>query len=257
MLTYPQQIELLNLKERIVGSADLRLKLIDLLGQSKGWHEFSEELGYDYSIVRHLKEMAICELQYTTRDFTALRAEVYNEEKESMLRHTKRKAVIIINSPNASIELLTISHKPLTIVTARKASPVTLVTNKKRVKETVHLTHDTNVPIYIYGNIEGLTCVGQRLTECYLLNCPDLSFLDVSNNQLKQIRLCQSMPKLKNIHLQSNCLQPESLTKLLPHLCQFKQEELFEIEPEITTDIAIPGDIRWQAKQIGWIIKNV
>jgi len=257
MLTYPQQIELLNLKERIVGNTDLRLKMIDLLGQSKGWREFSEELGYDYAIVRHLKGMAICELQYTTRDFTALRAEVYNEEKESMLRHAKRKPVIIVNSPNASLEITAISHKPLTIMTARKATPATLVTNKKRVKETIQIMHDTNVPIYIYGNVEGLICARQRLTECYLLNCPDLSLLDVSNNQLKHVRFCQNMPKLKHIHLQSNSLQSESLTKLLPNLCQFEQDELFKIEPEITTDMVIPGDTRWQAKQIGWIIKNV
>ncbi len=154
--------------------------------------------------------MALSELYYSTRDFTALRAEVFNEEKEDMLRHPKRKAVIILNSPNAVIEITTASRKPLTIITARKASPVTIIANKKKIKETIQISHDTNLPIYIFGNVEELVCTGQRLTECYLVNCPNLSRLDVSNNQLAKMRLCQSMP-----------------------------------------------DLRWQAKQIGWIIKNV
>ena len=114
MLSYPQQIELLNLKERIVNNPALRQRLMQMLGQSKGWREFSEELGCGCSIVRHLKEMALSELYYSTRDFTAMRAEVFNEEKEDMLRHPKRKAVIILNSPNAVVELTTISRKPIT-----------------------------------------------------------------------------------------------------------------------------------------------
>ena len=120
MISYPQQIELLNLKERIVNNPALRQRLTQMLGQSQGWREFSEELGSGYGLVRHLKDMALSELCCSTRDFTALRAEVFNEEKEDMLRHTKRKAVIILNSPNAVVELTTISRKPLTIATARK-----------------------------------------------------------------------------------------------------------------------------------------
>ena len=206
MLTYPQQIELLNLKERIVNNPALRQRLTQMLGQRKGWREFSEELGSEYSVVRHLKDMALSELYYSTRDFTALRAEVFNEEKEDMLRHPKRKAVIILNSPNAVIELTTISRKPLTITTARKASPVTLIANKKKIRETIQISHDTNLPIYIFGNVEELVCTGQRLTECYLVNCPNLSRLDVSNNQLAKMRLCQSMHKLRVIDLHTNCL---------------------------------------------------
>ena len=149
MLTYPQQIELLNLKERIVNNPALRQRLTQMLGQRKGWREFSEELGSEYSVVRHLKDMALSELYYSTRDFTALRAEVFNEEKEDMLRHPKRNAVIILNSPNAVVELTTVSRKPLTITTARKASSVTLIANKKKIKETIHISHDTNLPIYL------------------------------------------------------------------------------------------------------------
>ena len=134
MLSYPQQIELLNLKERIINNLTLRKRLIDLHGQSKGWQEFAQELSAEYTIVRHLKDMAICELSYTTRDFTALRAEVYNEEKEDMIRHAKRKPVIIINSPNAIVEITTVSRKPVTIVSARKATQVTVVANKKQTR---------------------------------------------------------------------------------------------------------------------------
>lgn len=257
MLSYPQQIELLNLKERIINNHTLRKRLIDLHGQSKGWQEFAQELSAEYTIVRHLKYMAICELSYTTRDFTALRAEVYNEEKEDMIRHAKRKPVIIINSPNASVELTTVARKPVTIVSARKATQVTVVANKKKARETVQIAHDTNLPIYIFGKVDELICSGQRLTECYLLNCPELTSLDVSNNQLKMVKVFQTMPKLKTINLRTNTLQPESLTKMLPHLCQQNQEGLFDTDPEITTDAEITGDIRWQAKQIGWIIKNV
>ena len=256
MLSYPQQIELLNLKERIINNPNLRQKLIDLLGQSKGWQEFATELGADYAVVKGLKTMAICELSYTTRDFTALRAEVYNEEKEDMIRHAKRKPVIILNSPNAIVEITTISRKPVTIVSARKATQVTVIANKKKARETVQIAHDTNLPIYIFGKVDEVICTGQRLTECYLLNCPDLTSLDVSNNQLKLVRICQTMPKLRNINLATNCLQPDSLTKMLPHLCQQDQEGLFDTDPKISTDAEVTGDIRWQAKQIGWIIKN-
>ena len=257
MLTYPQQIELLNLKERIVNNPALRQRLTQMLGQRKGWREFSEELGSEYSVVRHLKDMALSELYYSTRDFTALRAEVFNEEKEDMLRHPKRKAVIILNSPNAVVELTTVSRKPLTITTARKASPVTLIANKKKIKETIQISHDTNLPIYIFGNVEELICTGQRLTECYLVNCPNLSRLDVSNNQLAKMRLCQSMPKLRVIDLHTNCLPIETISKILQSLCNLSIENLFDTEPQILTDASITGDLRWQAKQIGWIIKNV
>ena len=257
MLTYPQQIELLNLKERIVNNLALRQRLTQMLGQRKGWREFSEELGSEYSVVRHLKDMALSELYYSTRDFTALRAEVFNEEKEDMLRHPKRKAVIILNSPNAVVELTTVSRKPLTISTARKASPVTLIANKKKIKETIQISHDTNLPIYIFGNVEELVCTGQRLTECYLVNCPNLSRLDVSNNQLVKMRLCQSMPKLRVIDLHTNCLPIDAVGKMLQSLCNLSIENLFDTEPQILTDASITGDLRWQAKQIGWIIKNV
>ena len=257
MLTYPQQIELLNLKERIVNNPALRQRLTQMLGQSKGWRELSEELGSDYSVVRHLKDMALSELYYSTRDFTALRAEVFNEEKEDMLRHPKRKAVIILNSPNEVVELTAVSRKPLTITTARKASPVTLIANKKKIKETIQISHDTNLPIYIFGNVEELVCTGQRLTECYLVNCPNLSRLDVSNNQLVKMRLCQSMPKLRVIDLHTNCLPIDAVGKMLQSLCNLSLENLFDTEPQILTDASITGDLRWQAKQIGWIIKNV
>lgn len=257
MLSYPQQIKLLDLKERIIGNPALRQKLIDLLGQSKGWQEFATELGADYAVVKGLKTMAICELSYSTRDFTTLRAEVYNEEKEDMIRHAKLKPVIILNSPNAIVEITTISRKPITIVSARKATQVSVIANKKKIRETVQITHDTNLPIYIFGKVDELICTGQRLTECYLLNCPDLTSLDVSNNQLKLVRICQTMPKLKTINLCTNALQPDSLTKMLPHLCQQNQEGLFDTDPEITTDAEVTGDIHWQAKQKGWIIKNV
>lgn len=257
MLSYPQQIELLNLKERIIGNPTLRKRLIDLHGQSKGWQEFAQELGAEYTVVRHLKDMAICELSYSTRDFTALRAEVFNEEKEDMLRHPKRKAVIILNSPNAVVELTTVSRKPLTIATARKATPVSVVVNNKKPIETIQISHDTNLPIYIFGNVEELICTSQRLTECYLVNCPNLSRLDVSNNQLAKMRLCQSMPKLRNIDIHTNCLPIESIGKMLQFLCNLSIENLFDTDPQILTDASITGDLRWQAKQIGWIIKNV
>lgn len=257
MLSYPQQIELLNLKERIIGNPALRKRLIDLHGQSKGWQEFAQELDAEYTIVRHLKDMAICELSYSTRDFTAMRAEVYNEEKEHILHHSKRKAVIIINSPNATVELTVASRKAVTITSARKATQVTVIANKKKIRETIQISHDTNLPIYIYGNVEELQCTGQRLTECYLVYCPHLSTLDLHDNQLRLVKLCQSMPKLRDINLAANCLQPESLPKMLQHLCQQDQEGLFDTEPKIITDADITGDIRWQAKQIGWIIKNV
>lgn len=257
MLSYPQQIELLNLKERIIGNPTLRKRLIDLHGQSKGWQEFAQELGADYTVVRNLKDMAICELSYSTRDFTAMRAEVYNEEKEDMLRHPKRKALIILNSPNATVEITIASRKPVTVVSARKAAQVTVIANKKKMRETIQISHDTNLPIYIFGNVEELQCTGQRLSECYLVNCPHLSNLDLRVNQLKHVRLCQKMPKLRNINLATNCLQPECLPKMLPHLCQLEQDGLFDTDPEIITDAQITGDIRWQAKQIGWIIKNV
>ena len=59
MISYPQQIELLNLKERIVNNPALRQRLTQMLGLSKGWRELSEELGSEYSVVRHLKDMAL------------------------------------------------------------------------------------------------------------------------------------------------------------------------------------------------------
>ena len=257
MLSYLKQIELLNLKERIVNNPALRQRLTQMIGQSKGWRELSEELGSDYNVVRHLKDMAVSELYYSTRDFTALRAEVFNEEKEDMIRHTKRKAVIVLNSPNAVVELTTVSRKPLTIATARKATPVSVVVNNKKPTETIQISHDTNLPIYIFGNVEELICTGQRLTECYLVNCPYLSHLDVSNNQLAKMRLCQSMPKLRNIDIYTNCLPIEAIGKMLQSLCNLSIENLFDTDPQILTDASITGDLRWQAKQIGWTIKNV
>ena len=257
MLSYPQQIELLNLKERIVNNPALRQRLTQMLGQSKGWREFSEELGSEYSVVRRLKDMALSELYYSTRDFTALRAEVFNEEKEDMLRHPKRKAVVILNSPNAVVELTTVSRKPLTIATARKATPVSVVVNNKKPIETIQISHDTNLPIYIFGNVEELICTGQRLTECYLVNCPNLSRLDVSNNQLAKMRLCQSMPKLRDIDIRTNILPIETIGKMLLSLCQLSPENLFDTAPQILTDSNITGELSWQAKQKGWIIKNV
>ena len=257
MISYPQQIELLNLKERIANNPDLRQRLTQMLGQNKGWRELSEELGSDYRIVRHLKDMALSELYYSTRDFTALRAEVFNDEKENMLRHPQRKAVIILNSPNAVVELTTVSRKPLTITTARKATPVSVVVNNKEPSVTIQISHDTNLPVYVFGNVDELICTGQRLTECYLVNCPNLKRLDVSNNKIAKMRLCQSMPKLRSIDLHTNCLSIESIGKMLHSLCNQSVENLFDIEPQILTDVNITGDLRWQAKQIGWIIKNI
>jgi hypothetical protein len=257
MLSYLKQIELLNLKERIVNNPALRQRLTQMIGLSKGWRELSEELGSDYNVVRHLKDMAVSELHFSTRDFTALRAEVFNEEKEDMLRHPKRKAVVILNSPNAVVELTTVSRKPLTITTARKATPVSVVVNNKKPIETIQISHDTNLPIYIFGNVEELICTGQRLTECYLVNCPNLSRLDVSNNQLAKMRLCQSMPKLRDIDIRTNILPIETIGKMLLSLCQLSPENLFDTAPQILTDSNITGELSWQAKQKGWIIKNV
>lgn len=257
MLSYLKQIELLNLKERIVNNPALRQRLTQMIGRSKGWRELSEELGSDYSVVRHLKDMALSELYYSTRDFTALRAEVFNEEKEDMLRHPKSKAVIILNSPNAVVELTTVSRKPLTIATARKATPVSVVVNNMKPTETIQISHDTNLPIYIFGNVEELICTGQRLTECYLVNCPNLLRLDVSNNQLAKMRLCQSMPKLRDIDIRTNILPIETIGKMLLSLCQLSPENLFDTAPQILTDSNITGELSWQAKQKGWIIKNV
>jgi hypothetical protein len=44
---------------------------------------------------------------------------------------------------------------------------------------------------------------------------------------------------------------------MLQSLCNLSIENLFDTEPQIHTDASITGDLRWQAKQIGWIIKNV
>ena len=109
----------------------------------------------------------------------------------------------------------------------------------------------------IDGNVEELICTGQRLTECYLVNCPNLSRLDVSNNQLAKMRLCQSMPKLRDIDIRTNILPIETIGKMLQSLCNLSIENLFDTELQILTDASITGDLRWQAKQIGWTIKNV
>ena len=109
----------------------------------------------------------------------------------------------------------------------------------------------------IDGNVEELICTGQRLTECYLVNCPNLSRLDVSNNQLAKMRLCQSMPRLRDIDIRTNILPIETIGKMLLSLCQLSPENLFDTAPQILTDSNITGELSWQAKQKGWIIKNV
>lgn len=71
------------------------------------------------------------------------------------------------------------------------------------------------------------------------------------------MRLCQSMPKLRDIDIRTKILPIETIGKMLLSLCQLSPENLFDPAPQILTDSNITGELSWQVKQKGWIIKNV
>lgn len=71
MIELREQLELIRLKERIAFNAKMNNRLVKLLGQSKGWDELGEDWKLSRSMIRGLKDMAVCELCYKKSDWVA------------------------------------------------------------------------------------------------------------------------------------------------------------------------------------------
>ena len=70
------ELRLINLKEWITNHPEVVNKLVQIVGTNQGWKELCVELKSPYNIVRRLKDMPICELNYSKRDFTMMRHEM-------------------------------------------------------------------------------------------------------------------------------------------------------------------------------------
>ena len=115
-----EQLDLINLKERISTTPKMSKRLIKLLGQSKGWDELEFDWKLTRSMIRDLKDMAVCELCYKSNGFTHLRMQAYEEAKERLIQSGKQQSIIIISTPKATVEFQYLTRKQIKITAIAK-----------------------------------------------------------------------------------------------------------------------------------------
>ncbi|MBR5035012.1 MAG: hypothetical protein IKX71_06870 [Bacteroidales bacterium] len=257
MQEFRKQLNLINFKEKVASNGKMRKRLIYLAGRKDGWRELCKEWKIDYDIVRGLKDMPLCELSYSSKDFGVLRRELYEHTKSRMVHAKQSNPSIVLNSPRSSIEMSIMPLTPLRIVTTLKHRYAELTIgldyDENRICE-ITVKHDTNSPIYIFGECKSFICSGQNLTECYLLNIQRTEHISLELNRLKQVFVSDVNPNIKSINIGGNPINSDWLLHLFSKLPQFHRHDLFDNPPQIIIPADVPGDWDILAKRKGWKI---
>ena len=234
MIGFEEQLELINLKERIANNSTMSNRIASLLGQNKGWNELGEEWHLNAFEIRGLKNMALCELCYSKKEFSIMRKELYSKTKEEILKNA-RKPLAVIVSTKTNVEIRIKSPKPLLLITSLKNKLAEYTSTGNGKVETLQIKHDTNAPIFIMGEIVELECVGQRLNEC--------CFRHLSS-------------KLRRIDLTGNQITVEDASKIVSQLPPFSKQDLFDEEPILCLSLNIPHEVYTLARLKQWKIIN-
>lgn len=247
------ELRLINLKEWITNHPEVVNKLVQIVGTNQGWKELCVEMKSPYNIVRRLKDMPICELNYSKRDFTMMRQEMYKQSVIRIVNDCKRQSMVIINSQAATVNVRYQAKNQLELVTVLKNKLVTKILSTSGNVELIQIKHDSNTPIFIFGDVEQLVCFGCKLTECYIKNCQYLSNIDLNDNRIKHFEI-HSTFNLKNINLANNPIDIMDIKKMLSQLRGFCKKDLFDEAPIIYLTTDITDDIRVKLKQLDWRI---
>ena len=257
MQEFRKLLNLINIKERVASNGKMRRRIIYLAGRKDGWRELCKEWKIDYDIVRGLKDMPLCELSYSSKDFGALRRELYEHTKSRMVHVKKSNSAIVLNSPRSSVEMYIMPLAPLKIVTTIKHRyselSVEVDNDASRLCE-ITVKHDTNSPIYIFGACKDYICSGQNLTECFLLNIQRTEHISLESNRLKQVFVSDVNPNIKSINIGGNPIDADWLPSLFSKLPLFQRYNLFDNPPQIIIPADVPGDWDILAKRKGWKI---
>ena len=247
------ELRLINLKEWITNHPEVVNRMVQIIGTNHGWKELCVELKSPYNIVRRLKDMPICELNYSKRDFTMMRQEMYKQSVIRIVNDCKRQSMVIINSQAATVNVRYQAKNQLELVTVLKNKLVTKILSASGDVELIQIKHDSNTPIFISGEVEQLVCFGCKLTECYIKNCQYLSNIDLNDNKIKHFEI-HSTFNLKNINLANNPINIMDVKKMLSQLRGFCKKDLFDEAPIIYLTTDITDDIRVKLKQLDWRI---
>lgn len=122
--------------------------------------------------------------------------------------------------------------------------------------ETIQIKHDTNSPIFIFGDLVSLSCNDQRITECYFLHCHHIEGISLGSNRIKTIELHDSFDDLKNVDLRVNPIDLESVLQILSQVKPFTKQDLFDEDPTLFVTQETPGELYSLAKLKRWIVVN-
>lgn len=256
MRTFENQLNLINLKERVASNGDMINKLVRIVGTNQGWKELSDEWKTPYNIVRKLKDMPICEFVYTKRDFTIMRHEVYKQTVERIIHETKRQPIIIVSSPAAVVEFEIMAAKSIEVTTVLRNRMTVQSYDPKEDLIKVKVKHDTNSPIFVMGDIEQFVCKGCRLSECNVKCCKNLNILDLSDNNIRHFVVVSTL-NLNTINLANNPIEIMDIRNMLSQLKAFSKKDLFDEAPVICLTTEITDDIRVKLKQLDWKVMVV
>ena len=251
MRIFENQLDLINLKERIASNGDMINKLVRIVGTNQGWKELSDEWKTPYNIVRKLKDMPICEFVYTKRDFTIMRHELYKLTVERIVHDTKRQPIIIVNSPASVVEFKIMAIKSIEVTTVLKNRMIVQSYNPKEDLIKIKVKHDTNSPIFVTGDILQFVCTECRLTECNVKSCKNLNILDLSDNNIKHFVVVSTL-NMNTINLANNPIEIMDIRNMLSQLKAFSKKDLFDEAPVICLTTDITDDIMMKLKQLDW-----
>lgn len=256
MLKLREQLELITLKERIAANNKMSNRLINLLGQNKGWDELAADWNLSRTMVRSLKNMAICELCYTKSGFSVLRTQAYEEAKERLIHADRRRPSIIITVPKANVELQYSATKPIVITAVVQGKIIDYSCEGTGSLEIVPIKHDSNSPIFIFGDLLSVDFCGQRVTECYFLQCQHLESIRLSNNRIKKMEFLDSTTRLKRVDLTGALIDVQIIIQMLSHVQPYTKQDLFDEVPVLHISLDSPKEVYSMAKPIGWRVIN-
>ena len=256
MIELREQLELIRLKERIAFNAKMNHRLVKLLGQSKGWDELGEDWKLSRSMIRGLKDMAVCELCYKKSDFSILRMQAYEEAKKRLIHEGKQRPIAFFSTPKANVEVQYMSRKPIQVAAIAQGKMNNFSFDGTNQLETIQIKHDTNSPIFIFGDLVWLNCNDQRITECYFLHCQHIEGISLGSNRIKTIELHDSFDDLNNVDLRVNPIDLESVLQILSQVKPFTKQDLFDEDPTLFVTQETPGELYSLAKLKRWIVVN-
>lgn len=256
MIKLQEQLELITLKERIASNDKMCNRLINLLGQSKGWDELASDWKLSRSMVRGLKDMAICELCYTRSGFSTLRTQAYEEAIERLIHADSQRPIIIIIAPKANVELQYLATKPIVITAVAQGKFIDYSLEGTGKLETVQIKHDSNSPIFIFGGIISIDLCGQRVTECYFLQCQHLESICLSYNRIKRMEFHDSTTKLKNVDLTGAHIDVQVIIQMLSQVQPYTKQDLFDEAPILHISLDSPKEVYSTAKLKRWRVIN-